>query len=283
MAEVLARGVRFNVQRLGDGPRTVVFVHGLCLDNLSSWYLTAAPALARDCTLVLYDLRGHGLSEQPLDGYTLDDQVLDLDAILESLGLGERAVAIVGNSFGGLVALAFALRFPERVDRIAMVDAHAGAPEFVESIGATLALTGEERDRAIVALFGEWIERHRVGEEIGRDASTMSDLVRRTRARRRRPMEAVAERLVYGTSFVADVKTIQPLTEAELARIRCPVLAVYGERSVLRPEGEKLARVMPGCRLEIVPGVEHFVILHAVEELRGLLREWLVGAPAPVT
>ncbi len=40
MAEVIAGGVRFHVQRLGGGDRTVVFLHGLVMHNLSSWYFT---------------------------------------------------------------------------------------------------------------------------------------------------------------------------------------------------------------------------------------------------
>ena len=47
MAEVVANGVRFHVQHLSDGDPTVVFLHGLVVDNSSSWYYTVANPVAR--------------------------------------------------------------------------------------------------------------------------------------------------------------------------------------------------------------------------------------------
>ena len=69
MAEIVARGVRFHVQHLdlslgGNHPDRplVVFLHGLVMDNLSSWYFTVANPVARIADVLLYDLRGHGKS-----------------------------------------------------------------------------------------------------------------------------------------------------------------------------------------------------------------------------
>src|SRR5512133_2303707 len=114
MADVTANGVRHHVQRLGAGDRTVVFVHGLVMDNLSSFYFTLANPVASFADVVLYDLRGHGMSERPARGYRVVDLVADLAALLDALGIA-HPVALVGNSFGGLVALAFAAAHPERV------------------------------------------------------------------------------------------------------------------------------------------------------------------------
>jgi pimeloyl-ACP methyl ester carboxylesterase len=93
----------------------VVFVHGLVMDNLSSWYFTVAGAAAARADVVLYDLRGHGRSERPSSGYGLADMVLDLDALLDALAI-PGPVVLVGNSFGGLLALVFAIA---RTDRTA--------------------------------------------------------------------------------------------------------------------------------------------------------------------
>src|SRR4051812_2042866 len=101
MPEVLARGLRFNVLTLGTGTPVVVCIHGFVLDNHSSFYMTLAPALARVAQVVLYDLRGHGLSEQPRSGYTIDDATADLAAILDTLQLNGRPVVLLGHSLGG--------------------------------------------------------------------------------------------------------------------------------------------------------------------------------------
>src|SRR2546429_3679484 len=110
MADVLANGVRHHVQRLGRGERTVVFVHGLVMDNLSSFYFTLANPIAEFAEVILYDLRGHGMSERPASGYTVASLVADLAALLDQLD--RRPVTLIGNSFGGLVALAFAAAHP---------------------------------------------------------------------------------------------------------------------------------------------------------------------------
>ncbi|MFO0759254.1 MAG: alpha/beta fold hydrolase [Byssovorax sp.] len=88
MADITARGLRFHVQRLGapqEGAPVVVFLHGLVMDNLSSFYFTLANPAAQLGEVVLYDLRGHGKSARPAAGYGLDEMVADLDALLRAL------------------------------------------------------------------------------------------------------------------------------------------------------------------------------------------------------
>src|SRR5690606_36322148 len=116
--EVEANGQRFHVQHLTGGadagPRPqVVMLHGLVIDNLSSWYYTLANPVALQADVHLYDLRGHGRSSMPTSGYTVADNVDDLEALLDLWGI-DGPVHLFGNSFGGVVALAFALRHPER-------------------------------------------------------------------------------------------------------------------------------------------------------------------------
>ena len=88
MAEVTANGLRFHYQSLGAGrgdDRLVVFLHGLVMDNLSSWYFTVANPVAMRTEVLLYDLRGHGKTERPKTGYTVSDHVDDLAALLDSV------------------------------------------------------------------------------------------------------------------------------------------------------------------------------------------------------
>ena len=122
MPEIVANGLRFHVQRLGPSARgntpgddpTVVFVHGLVIDNLSSFYYNLASRVAQhEADVILYDLRGHGRSERPPAGYTVRDAVIDLVAILDQLNIARR-VYLVGNSFGGVVAAPVAPGHRER-------------------------------------------------------------------------------------------------------------------------------------------------------------------------
>jgi pimeloyl-ACP methyl ester carboxylesterase len=241
VADVIANGVRHHVQRLGAGARTVVFVHGLVMDNLSSFYFTLANPVAERACVLLYDLRGHGMSERPARGYRVADFVADLAALTADL----PPVAIVGNSFGGLVALAFAAAHPARVERLALIDAHTGADGWAAQMTATLALQGEARDAKIAESFQSWLGRHS--------------------ERKRTRLADAAKALVEGTSLVADLRASPALA---LAGIACPTLALYGERSDVRDHGEALAAQLPACTLELFPGCSHSVLWEATAAVR---------------
>jgi pimeloyl-ACP methyl ester carboxylesterase len=246
LADLELRGVRHHVQRLGRGDHKVIFLHGLVMDNLSSFYFTLANPVAEFAEAVLYDLRGHGLSERPGAGYTVDSLVADLATLFDQLAL-ERAT-LVGNSFGGLLALAFAVQHPARVGRLALIDAHDGTLGWAAQMAETLALRGDARDSKIAESFQAWLGRHS--------------------ERKRTRLAQAAEALVEGTTLIDDLRGSPPLTRAQLATIRCPTLALYGERSDVRDRGEELARTLADCTLRVLPGCTHSVLWEATAEVK---------------
>ena len=259
MADVVVNGVRHHVQRLGSAGsgRTVVFVHGLVMDNLSSFYFTLANPVAAHSEVVLYDLRGHGMSERPASGYRVPDLVDDLRALLDALAI-ERPVYVVGNSFGGLIALAFAARYPQRSAGLALIDAHDGTGGWAEQMASSLSLKGDARDSTIAANFQSWLGRHS--------------------ERKRTRLARSAEALVEGTTLIDDLKASPPLTRDSLASIACPTLALYGEKSDVRHRGEELARTMPRCTLEILPGCTHSVLWEATGYVRQRVVDFIEGS-----
>jgi len=254
MADVIANTVRHHVQRLGGGARTVVFVHGLVMDNLSSFYFTLANPAAATADVVLYDLRGHGMSARPPRGYRVSDLVADLEAVLAALGI-DRPVQLVGNSFGGTLALAFAAAHPERVADLVLIDAHDGAAGWGAQMTATLGLRGDARDAKIAETFQAWLGRHS--------------------ERKRNRLARAAEALVEGTTLVADLAASPPLGVDALARITAPTLAVYGEASDVIERGRALAAALPRCELVVLPGCSHSVLWEATAEVRTRVVAWL--------
>ncbi|MFO0586965.1 MAG: alpha/beta hydrolase [Polyangiaceae bacterium] len=258
MADVEARGLKFHVQRLGspDAPATVVMLHGLVMDNLSSLYFTLGSALAASCDVVLYDLRGHGLSSRPESGYTLCDMVEDLASILDALAVN-RPVFLVGNSFGGLLALGFATAHPERVRGVVLVDGHVGQTGWADAMSATLELKGEERDRQIAISFQSWLGRH---------SEKKSTRLART-----------ASALVYGTSLVADMRASGSLPAEAMRNIQSPVLALYGETSDLLPAAREAERLIPRFDLIVFEGCSHSVLWEVTARVRDVVLGWIAA------
>ena len=255
MSWVKANGVRFHVQQLGEGERVVVFLHGLIMDNLSSWYYTLANPIARSSRVLLYDLRGHGLSEQPASGYTLDDTVADLAALLDTLGI-EHPVYLAGNSFGGTVALAFARAFPARVAGLVMVEAHFPIDGWGEELAGTLELASI------------WMEAPRVME--WRDENEKRHLRRRFRA---------YEKFMSSTTLLEDIRAIPTYGEKELGEVTCPTLALYGDASDVIDRGRDLERWMPGCELRVLPDSAHSILMERTQLVRDHVTEWLDKQP----
>jgi pimeloyl-ACP methyl ester carboxylesterase len=251
VADVVANGVRHHVQRLGKGGHSVVFLHGLVMDNLSSFYFTLANPVAERADVVLYDLRGHGMSERPQRGYAVGDFVADLHALLDQLGIARAD--LVGNSFGGLLALAFASAHPDRVGKLALIDAHTGTDGWAAQMTATLGLQGEARDAKIAESFQSWLGRHS--------------------ERKRNRLAQAARALVEGTSLVADLRESPPLSLS----IGAPTLALYGENSDVRAHGEALAKQLPHCTLELLPGCSHSVLWEATADVRDRVTRFVGG------
>lgn len=260
MADVHANGMRFNAQVLepqepAEGAPTIVFVHGLITDNLSSFYYTlAGPAVVAGARVILYDLRGHGRSHRPPKGYTADDGVADLCALLDALGVDEP-VYLAGNSYGGMLAARMAVNEPDRVAGLVLIEAScagAGAAAWIEDMANTLSVTALrlEHDGA-------------------------RDQYKKAGQRRMARLVTHVDALLNRTSIVDDVAAERPLNPAELAAIRCPVLGVYGERSELVDAAAELERHVPDCTIEILPGLAHTVLREATDMLRDILLAWL--------
>jgi pimeloyl-ACP methyl ester carboxylesterase len=110
-----------DLQVVERGPRDgspIVLVH--CFTCAINWWDGMIPLLARDHRVIAADLLGHGGSEKPSSGYSIEDQA---SLLAEALGrLGVRRAEVIGHSLGGPVAIALAERSPELVERLVAID-----------------------------------------------------------------------------------------------------------------------------------------------------------------
>ncbi len=263
MATVRANGVELRVNRYRVGPDgerpVIVFVHGLGIVDHSGLSFTLGMPLAPDADAILYALRGHGHSEVVPSGYRVLDHTADLLALLDALDV-DVPVHLVGCSYGGAVAIATAVRHPTRVASLFLIDPVVPVPGWPQRILPML-------DAAAAQLSGDY---------------TIEDVMEALGGVSRRKAAAVAERavrLLLHTTVLDDVRAEPALGDDELARIACPVLAVYGDQSEMFPLAEELVARVPTARIHVVPGADHLSVFGHTRELGDQIRGF-VGLPA---
>jgi pimeloyl-ACP methyl ester carboxylesterase len=264
MAEVLVNGVTLNYRQTGAGA-DLVLLHGLAA-NQAFWNFAVVAALAREFRVTTFDLRGHGYSSMPSTGYRPLDLAVDLGALLDHLGIGP--VHLVGHSLGGLVALHYALAQPGRVQSLTCADVRIRSlqpkqdlPEIADwpLVRETLArhhivLARDEPSYVSLLLYEALtlLEEDKSRPQSGGRSAEISFAGGGTRSAKR------WLQLVASTSLETDFRDGADIAPEQLARIRVPVLALYGELSPTRETGEILGRLLADCQTILVTGASHF-------------------------
>jgi pimeloyl-ACP methyl ester carboxylesterase len=250
-------------RRVGSGP-AVLLIHGIA-GSAETWE-QVLPLLARDHTVVAPDLVGHGESDKPPGDYSLGAHASALRDLLSVIGF-ER-VTVVGQSFGGGVAMQFAYQFPENCDRLVLVDS-GGLGREVSWLLRLLTIPGVEY--ALPVLFPTFV-RDRGNELI--------DFFQRAGFRHARAVEGwrAYASLTESENRMAFVRTLRSVVDpggqsvSAMDRIylaaRMPTLIIWGERDNMIPVSHAHAahEAMPDSRLEIIEGAGHFP--HVEEPLR---------------
>lgn len=117
-----------DLQVVERGPRAgspIVLLH--CFTCAIDWWDRMMPRLAREHRVVAVDLLGHGGSEKPDTGYTIENQANLVAQALNRVGV--RNAEVVGHSLGGAVAVALAEQSPELVNRVVIIDTRSSAAD----------------------------------------------------------------------------------------------------------------------------------------------------------
>lgn len=244
----------------GSGP-AVVFLHGGFMDR-RSWDAQMAP-FAKQFRVVRYDIRPFGESSTPEEAYNVPDDLLRL---LDHLKI-DRA-HLVGHSFGGGVALDFALQHPDRVSTLTLVAAPPSGfvppQEEVKQITTIFAAVKEGDDAIIKA----WL------------AHPMWS-VARTRPALVKELEAITRRNLapFRLPFAPYVP-MKPAAIGRLGEVRAPTLVIVGDRDMpsIKQSAQLLTKEIKGAELKIVPGADHALPLGWADEFNAAVLGFLSTA-----
>jgi 2-hydroxymuconate-semialdehyde hydrolase len=163
---VVANGVRTNYHEQGEGA-PVLLIHGSGpgVTGWANWRLTM-PALAKRFRVLAPDMVGFGYTERPAGvQYNMDTWVSHIIGFMDALGI-ERA-HVVGNSFGGGLALALAIRAPQRVKRLVLMGSAGIAFPITEGLDRVWGYTPSlENMRGLLDVFA--YDRNLVNDELAR-------------------------------------------------------------------------------------------------------------------
>lgn len=122
----------------------ILCIHGLTA-NAYAFDAVIQNGLAEKYRIISVDLRGRGLSDQPITGYTMLDHANDIVGMLHALDI--KAIHIAGHSFGGFLALYLAIYYPAIVKKIVLLDAAVNMhPNTKEMLGPALGRLGKTFD-----------------------------------------------------------------------------------------------------------------------------------------
>jgi pimeloyl-ACP methyl ester carboxylesterase len=257
--------------RVGEGP-DVVMLHGL-LGNLAIWHLKMVPILRTFFRVTTYDLRGHGRSDMPLTGYTTADHVADLLGLIDALEMDR--VHLVGHSLGADVSLHFALRHPNRVGRMVLLE--PGIP----------ALAYLRRDENWIGwrYWSELLEEY-ADVEVPPDKRTdIRYLVRETTKApivygpaqgMSRKVEPILQ-LLDETTIIEDYDIADDLTLDNLGKIPHPKLLIYDSDSPYMDTFQILRELLVNSKNIVLPPSEHrhFIPLEQPDALTELVVPFL--------
>lgn len=259
-------GFATNLHDSGHDPGggTVLLIHGSGpgVSAWANWRLTIPP-LAERYRVIAPDIVGFGYSDHPLDGYTPRFWLDHVVGVLDSLEIARAHV--IGNSFGGSLALGLAIHHPERVDRLVLMGSVGTRFELTPGLDAVWGYQPSvESMRELLAIFA--FAPHPQIEELAvmRYEASIRPGVQEAYSRMfPSPRQSSVDALAHG--------------DDELAAIAAPTLIVHGREDQVIPLSSSLAlhRLIPDSQLHVFGRCGHWTQIEHSDEFAALVMAFL--------
>ena len=249
---VFGRTIRY--YDIGSGP-PLVLIHGIGGDA-DEWAF-CFESLSASHRVIALDLLGFGRSDKPFIAYCIEVFVEQLEAFLRNLNL--QRPSLLGVSLGAWIAATFALKFPERLEKLVLVDA-AGVWGNTTALPVDLNVSSRRHAREVFELL-------LYDKSLATDA--LVDL-------------AYQQHLARGDGYTIH-RVLQNLREGRefldnrIAGIATPTLIVWGEEDLLIPvaTGRLMNRLIRNSRLEVIPQCGHLPAFEKPAEFVRCVLEFL--------
>ena len=249
----------YEVSGVDDAP---VVVLGGSLGTTSEMWRPQLDAIEGTFRVLRFDHLGHGRSAVPDGPYRIEHLADQVIAALDEAGIG--SFCYCGLSLGGMVGMAVAARWPERVERLALLCTSAYFPP-----------------------ASGWLER----AALVRSAGTAAVIEQTTSRWFTSEFQAQQPQMVE--TLIADLRTIPPEGYAgcceaiatmdlrpDLASITAPTLVIHGadDPAIPLPHSQEIAETIPGARLAVVEHAAHLATVEQPDSVTGLLVGHLTGS-----
>ncbi|MEJ6486052.1 alpha/beta fold hydrolase [Nostoc punctiforme UO1] len=231
--------------------------------------------LSRKLQLVYFDHRGQGRSARgSKETYTLDNNVEDMEALRQHLGL--EKIVVIGSSYGGMVALTYAVRYPQNVSHLIVIAtaAHSG---FLERAKEILASKGTEEQKVSVQRlwdgnFENEEQLRQYFQVLGPMYSLKYDPIKSGIAWSRNILSVDAINVAFG-GFLRTYNILD-----QLHKITAPTLVIAGRYDwICAPEfSEEIAQAIPNADLRIFENSSHLIRADEPEALLDAIAGFLV-------
>jgi len=259
MPHVKANGVELFYEARGpESAPAVVFAHSLGA-SLEMWDAQMA-AFAGPYRAIRYDTRGHGRSEAVDRPITVDDLADDLAGLLDALGIARAH--IVGLSLGGMTGQAFAVRHPDRIDRLGLV-----------ATTAEMAVRQDWEDRAALVLregYDSFVDGIMVPRWFTPDFALAHPEV--VAGFRQRMLANSRVGYAHCCHVIADLDLPE-----RIGRIAAPTLILVGADDPATPVAmaERMRTLIPAAEMVVIPHAAHIVAVEQAEVVNAYLGAFL--------
>jgi pimeloyl-ACP methyl ester carboxylesterase len=260
----------------GKGP-VVVLIHGYA-ENSDSWAPLAAD-LMKDHTVVVPDLRGIGKSSKPDAGYDEKTQAKDIRAVVT--GLGYDKTFVVAHDIGVAIAYAYAAMYPDKVERLVVLDAPIpGIAPWNEILLLPRVwhfnFRGPDAERLVAGR--ERIYLDRIWNDFTGDSSQPDEATRNFFTATYAQPGGMRAGFAQFAAFSEDAKDN---TIFERVKLTMPVLAVGGEKSFGPLQAVIMRHVATNVREAVITGSGHWLMEERPAETVLLIRNFLDSPHAP--